>query len=180
MIKKLSILFLAFFFVVPAFFYIITNSYSQSITLSEKKVIYDLPYAGMLPDNPLYILKQARDTVLEFVTRDQIKKAEMMLLSSDKKINMAIQLSAKGKSKLMIETLTASEKQSLRIPKIVSQSKKQGVSPGEGFVYRLKLSNVKHRQVEEDLIKDMPQGQEQDMNSVLELNNQIKKQLEGL
>lgn len=180
MIKKISVLFLAFFLAVPAFFYVITATYSQSITLSEKKVIYDLPYAGILPDNPLYLLKEIRDTVTTFLTRDQMKKAEMLLLSSDKKINMALQLSAKGKSKLMIETLTAAEKQSTRIPALLKESKKQGVAAGEGFIYRLKLSNVKHREVEENLIKDMAQGQEQDMNSVLELNNQVKKQLDSL
>lgn len=180
MIKKISILSLAFFLVVPLFFAFMTSSYSQSITLSEKKVIYDLPYAGILPDNPLYLLKEVRDTIILFMTRDQIKKAEMLLLSSDKKINMAMQLSAKGKGKLMIETLTNAEKQALSVPGLLRESKKQGVAPGEGFVYRLKLSNVKHREEEENLIKDMPQGQEQDMNSVLELNTQVKKQLDSL
>jgi len=173
-------MFLAFFLVVPVFFYIITNTYSQSITLSEKKVIYDLPYAGILPDNPFFILKQVRDSVQVFLTRDRMKKAEMLLLSSDKKINMALQLSAKGKNKLMIETLVSAEKQSLRIPPLVVESKKQGVGPGEGLVYRLKLSNVKHREVAEELIKDLPQGQEMEMNKVLELNTQVKKQLEKL
>ncbi|OGK63027.1 hypothetical protein A2334_01420 [Candidatus Roizmanbacteria bacterium RIFOXYB2_FULL_38_10] len=180
MIKKLAILLLAFLFIVPAFFYIITTSYSQSITLSEKKVIYDLPYAGILPDNPFYILKQMRDIVIELSTRDQMKKAEILLLSSDKKIHMALLLAKKGKSKLMIDTLTQAEEQSLRIPGLITSSKKQGVGPKEGFVYRLKLSNVKHREVIEELIKNLPQGKEKEMGIIFDLNNKIRKQLDTL
>jgi hypothetical protein len=98
------------------------RSYSQQITLSEKKVIYELPYAGILPDNPLYFLKQVRDVVLEFTTRDQMKKSEMLLLSSDKKVHMAQLLSKKGKSKLVIDVLDNAEKQFMKIPKLVKSS----------------------------------------------------------
>lgn len=178
--KKISILVVSFLIVIPAFFYIIASSYSQAITLSEKKVIYDLPYAGILPDNPLYVLKQVRDFVLEFTTRDQMKKAEMLLVSSDKKIHMAQLLSKKGKSKLVIQVLVAAEKQSLKIPGLVTSSKQQGVGPKEGFVYRLKLSNVKHREVMEELIKELPLGEETAMQEALDLNTKIKKQLDTL
>lgn len=180
MIKKATILVISFFVLIPAFFYIITSSYSQAITLSEKKVIYNLPYAGILPDNPLYFFKQVRDTILEFTTRDQVKKAELLLLSSDKKIAMASLLSKKGKNTLMIKVLIQAEKSSLSIPSLVISSKKQGVGPKEGLVYRLKLSNAKHREVIEGLIKDLPQGQEKEMNLVLDLNNQTRKLLETL
>lgn len=180
MFKKPIVLFLAFFLVIPIFFYFITTSYSQAITLSEKKVIYELPYAGILPDNPFYFFKQLRDTFLEIATRDQMKKAEDLLVSSDKKAHMAQLLSKKGKNTLMIRTLIEAEKQSLKIPSLITSSKKQGVGPKEGFVYRLKLSNVKHREVIEELIKDIPQGQEKEMNMIMDLNNQIKKQLDAL
>ncbi|MFA5135918.1 MAG: DUF5667 domain-containing protein [Patescibacteria group bacterium] len=178
--KRLAILCAAFFFVIPTIFYIITYSYSQSITLSDNKVIYDLPYAGILPDNPLYIFKRIRDSVIEFITRDQIKKSEILLVSSDKKIHMAIQLAEKGKTKLMITTLENAEKQSLQIVKLLGSSKEQGVSPKEGFVYRLKLSNVKHREVIEELMKDLPQGQEKDIGAVLSINENVRKGLESL
>lgn len=180
MFKRASILFLSFFIVIPAFFHIITYSYSQAITLSEKKVIYDLPYAGILPDNPLYTLKQLRDVVVEFTTRDQMKKSEILLLSSDKKIHMAKLLSQKGKSRLAIKSLVDAEKQSLKIPKLLTESKKQGVSAKEGLIYRLKLSNVKHREVMEELMKDLPQGEEADMQAALDLNNQVHKELDLL
>ena len=180
MIKKAFILTLSFFLLIPAFFYIITSSYSQSITLSEKRVIYDLPYAGILPDSPLYFLKQIRDSILEFTTRDQVKKAELLLTSSDKKIAMASLLSKKGKNTLMIKILLQAEKSSLKIPLLIISSKKQGVGPKEGLVYRLRLSNAKHREVIEELIKDLHQGQEKEMNLILDLNSQTRKLLETL
>lgn len=179
MLKRISVVLMAFSLAMVVFFHFNT-AYAQAITLSEKKVIYDLPYAGILPDNPLYFLKEVRDTIMDFLTRDQMTKAENLLLSSDKKIHMAQLLAAKGKSGLMIKILVKAEQQSLRIPGLVLESKKQGVGPKEGLVYRLKLSNVKHREVVEELMKDIPQGQENEMNDVLDLNTQIKKQLDTL
>lgn len=158
----------------------VTNTYSQPITLSDRKVIYDLPFAGILPDSPLYPVKQIRDIIIEFITRDYIKKSELLLVSSDKKINMALQLSKKGKVKLMLETLEAAEKQAGSIPDLITESHKQGVSPYEGFTLRLKLSNVKHREVIEQLIEELPQGQEQNINTALELNAETKRKLDLL
>lgn len=180
MLKKLSIVFVAFFVIISLYCTQTKVLFSQAITLSEKKVIYELPYAGILPDNPLYTFKEIRDMVTEFLTRDQMKKAESLLLSSDKKIHMAQILATKGKSGLMIKTLIKAEQQSLRIPSLIKESKKQGVGPKEGLIYRLKLSNVKHREVVEELIKNIPQGQEQAMSDILEINNQVKKQLDTL
>lgn len=101
-------------------------------------------------------------------------------MSSDKKVAMASLLSKKGKNTLMTKTLTQAENTALRIPALVISSKKQGVGPKEGLVYQLKLSNSKHREVIEELIKDIPQGQEKEMNTALDLNNQTRKQLETL
>ena len=48
---------------------------------------YLLPYPGMLPDNPLYMLKAMRDRVINFLIADSQKKAEFYLLQSDKRLN---------------------------------------------------------------------------------------------
>ena len=69
----------------------------EEIRIESKKISYDLPYAGMLPDNPLFFIKNVRDKILEFATRDQIKKASLYLLFADKRIRMAIELSKKRK-----------------------------------------------------------------------------------
>jgi len=178
MIKRTLAFLVGFFLLVPFFFYIINFSFSQSITLSDKKVIYDLPYAGVLPDNPLYIVKQIRDFVVELTTRDYAKKAEFLLLGSDKRVNMAMQLAKKGKNKLAIRMLLEAENNQLKINTLMQQSKKQGSAFKESFIYRLKLSNVKHREVIETLIKEMPQGEEKDLNDVIDLNDRVRTNLE--
>lgn len=61
------------------------------------RVEYALPYPGMLPDNPLYILKKVRDSIIELLISNPVNKAEFYVLQADKKLNMGISLSALGK-----------------------------------------------------------------------------------
>lgn len=178
--KKVLIPFLTIFLLIPVFFYIIHFSYSESIVLSDKKVIYELPYVGMLPDNPLYFIKQIRDKIMELSIRDYQKKADFYLLSSDKQAGIAIQLNKKGKTKQALEALSQSELLSLKIFGLYANSKKQGVTFNESFIYRLKLSNVKHRQVIETFIKELPQGNESEINKIVDLNERMKKNLEKM
>ena len=58
-------------------------------TAKQATIDYPLPYPGMLPDNKLFILKKARDRVMEFLIADPLKKAEFYLLLSDKRLAMA-------------------------------------------------------------------------------------------
>lgn len=53
-------------------------------------VAYTLPYPGILPTHPLYFLKSLRDSIIETIIVDPIKKGEFYILQSDKKLNMAI------------------------------------------------------------------------------------------
>lgn len=149
--------------------------------IKTEKVIYDLPYPGITPENPLYIFKQLRDSLTELLTRDYIKKAEFLLVSSDKRAHIALILAQKGKTRQAVEVLADAEERSLKIPPLLITSKKQGVSPEGTFVYTLKLSNIKHRDVIQELMKLLPQGQEkQILTDVFELNKQVAKELERL
>lgn len=179
MVKKLGLplfLFLFFIITVPSF-YLIS---SQSITITEKKVVYELPYPGMLPDNPLYVLKDTRDKIIDFTTRDNLKKAEFYLLLSDKHINAAALLVKKGKNALAVETLYKGEEYSTKIPKLIAKAKKQGESPTAQFIEKLKLSNNKHREVIEQLLKTIPQGDQKKIEEVFVLNEKVKKDISGL
>ncbi len=66
---------------------------------------YSLPYPGILPDHPLYFLKQLRDKVYDFFTRDPVRKTEFKLLMADKRMNMALMLSEKGNNSLAVDTI---------------------------------------------------------------------------
>jgi len=183
--KKLLFLFygLVFFVAVPFIFYIIgstVNWQPQAMASSENKVLYDLPYSGILPDHPLYFIKAFRDRVMELTTRDQMSKAQLLLLFADKRLNMALQLERNGKHKLALSTLSKSEKYLLRTAEILPQAKKQGAAPYVGFVNKIKLSSQKHKEIIDTLAKEIPQGEEAEIQSVRSIFQQVQKILKTL
>jgi len=79
-------------------------------TISAKpgRVEYELPYPGMLPDNPLYFLKMIRDGIVRVLINDPFKKAEFNLLNAQKRMYAAKFLAEKEKDELSYETITKS------------------------------------------------------------------------
>lgn len=179
MLKKALILFsflLVFFLIPPAFYF----SQSQVVNLNQDKVEYNLPYPGILPDHPLFFIKEIRDKILIWTTRDHLKKAELYLLLSDKRAMMAMLLAKNGKDKPALTALSQAEEYFLKIPPLLEMSKKQGVTASSDLIQRLKLSNAKHKELEEILLKDLPQGQKEYVNIILDLNLKNKKKVEKL
>ena len=69
----------------------------------------------------------------------------------------------------------------MRIPELLKESKKQGIAPSERFVYTLKLSNSKHREIIQELAKMLPQGQDEEvLSALIDVNQRIATELEGL
>ena len=126
------------------------------------------------------LIKEVRDKILEWTTRDTLKKAELYLLQSDKKVAMANALVQKGKDKEALEVMLAAEQYFLKIPKVLEMSKKQGSSPSGDLVGRLKLSNSKHKEEAETFLKDLPQGQQEAIAEIIRLNQEAKKALDPL
>ena len=177
--KKVLTLFFYFFLflLIPPTFYFLQ---SQQVNLNQDKIEYNLPYPGILPDHPLFFFKKVRDKILELTTRDNLKKAELYLLFSDKRIAMAMVLLKNGKDKYALTAFKQGEDYFLKIPKLLEMSKKQGVSASSDFIQRLKLSNAKHKEVGQTLLKDLPQGQNEIINEALIINEEIKKTIEKL
>jgi len=86
--------------------------------IKDGTIVYELPYAGITPENPLYFFKQLRDQIKEFLTRDYIQKAEFLLLSSDKRAHIALILAQKGKTRQSVEVLADAEEKAMKIPGI--------------------------------------------------------------
>lgn len=172
-----AIFFLLLFFLIPPTFYFLN---SQPVILNQEKIEYNLPYPGILPDHPLFIIKRIRDKVLEFTTRDNSKKAELYLLLSDKRAAMAMAMAKTGKDKLAVISLKQGEEYFSKIPSLIETAKKQGASATSDFILRLKLSNAKHKEVGETLLKDLPQGQNEEVNAILKMNQGSKKKIEKL
>lgn len=177
MVKKKILTFLIALFII----FILPISFQvNAIVISEQKVIYNLPYPGLLPDNPLYIIKIIRDRITEVTTRDYLKKTELYLLLSDKRLAMGMSLVNVGKFKLAISTFEKSEKYFLKIPALIITSKKQGAGATDDLINRLKMSNVKHSEVEQDMFKKIPQSQTDVLNQILKINQEVKSQLDKL
>lgn len=167
----ISLIFLMMF-AVSAFFV-----QSQTITITQSGVGYELPYPGILPDHPLYILKAIRDRLTDFLTRDYYKKSQLYLLYADKRLVMSSLLLKKGKTKLALTTLSKAEKYFDKIPSLVVESQKQGAAFPKEFIARLKLANAKHTEVIGDMIKQLPQGEEGAINEILQINSRTKAAL---
>lgn len=175
-----AILIFLILILLPMMTYVVMESSGASITTPQEKVIYNLPYPGILPDHPLYFLKIIRDRSTEFLTRDTIKKTQLYLLYSDKRVAMAIALSKKGKSQLAITSFSKGEKYFAKIPELLKTAKSQGSSASSSFNETLKQSNAKHAELIRELIKTAPEGEQESINQLLELNLSIKKALETL
>lgn len=147
------------------------------ISLESKEIEYELPYTGILPDHPLYMLKQARDKVWLFIAREPIKKAELLLHISDKKAAMASLLSQKGAWSKSVEIMLESENDFHMVFEYAARSEEIGAAPTEDFIQKMKLSNQKHRQIIEDLLASTPDGERKVLEEVLKQNEENKKAL---
>lgn len=174
------LLLITFIIIVPFVTYFVLGASDSLVKTPQEKVAYNLPYPGLLPDSPLYLAKIIRDRITDFLTRDNLKKAELYLLYSDKRAAMSLVLSNKGKSQLAIDTFTKGEKYFLKIPYLLKSAKKQGGQAPSNFIETLKLSNAKHKELIEELIKILPQGLNQSLTQLSDLNQQIKLEIESL
>ena len=177
--KKIVITLCLIFFVFFTFLFVSVMEFN-SVAAVQETVVYNLPYPGILPDNPLYILKAIRDQLVIFGTRENVKKAHLYLLLSDKRIAMAIALSKKGKEKQAIDIAGKAEKYFFNIPQLLIDAKKQGSGSSSEFIQTLKLSNAKHREILDSFLKDFPQGLNDSINGVIKINEQVKNAVDRL
>jgi len=177
--KWLTPLFLSLLVIItPLIVYFLESPHQ--VKASQEKVVYTLPYPGILPDNPLYVFKALRDQIQVFFIRDYQKKAEIYLLYSDKRVNMAIFLLEKGKINLAITTFSKGEKYFLKIPPLLKEAKRQGQQIPSEFIEKLKLANAKHREIADNFLKKIPQGETAAVMEIIKINEKIKADLEKL
>jgi len=173
---------LLLFSTLPAFYVLSTASGAEeqpvALSLSNTKVVYEMPYPGLLPDSPLYFLKIFRDRTTEFMTRDNIKKAALYLNYSDKRAVMAVQLAEKGKTQLALTTLSKAEKYAEKIPDLLADSKKQGTSPPDDLLLKVRLSNQKHLEIIQNMLQEFPQGERNTFQDILRINKEVAQNME--
>lgn len=124
----------------------------EATDAAKKKSDYQLPYPGLLPDHPLYILKTIRDRIIDFLIADPIKKAEFTLLAADKRLAAAAALVEKGKRELAESTASKGQVYLSRSLSEVKKAKSQG-KEATVFVTKLKSALEKHEEVLRDIIE---------------------------
>lgn len=140
-------------------------------------VEYALPFAGLLPDHPLYTIKVLRDRILLFFTRDPEKKVHLNLLFSDKRLVMGQMLWEKGNVDLSVSTMGKGEKYLLSAAIDLLALKKQNNLP-PGLSDKVELAAKKHEEVIMKLINSIDdEVKRQGLNLALGINHQAMQQI---
>lgn len=133
---------------------------------------YNLPYPGILPNHPLYFLKNIRDEILLFFTRSLLKNSRVRLLIADKNLGMATQLIDLGLDKEAIQVLQKGEKHLLVAILQLQELKKRGELPA-GAVDKFELAARKHEDVINHLMnQNLSENTKISLNGVLATTHQ--------
>lgn len=142
-------------------------------SIQSDQVNYNLPYPGILPDNPLYGLKAFRDRVIEFFISDPTKKAEFDLLQADKRLSVSIALFDKGKKDLSENTVSKGENYFEDAIKNVKISQKEGTEIDPSLLSNLELSSKKHKEILEGFVQRTDNGLKNKFSKDLQRANQF-------
>jgi len=181
MFKRLQtpILLLLLLLIIPPFFYLF--NYSAPISLNiDNKANYELPFPGLLPDHPLYLLKAARDQTLVFVTTDYERKARLQLELSDKRIRAGELLVDNKKYELAVSSFSKGERYFEQSIETLSAGKIQGQAPTSAIVEQMGRSNKKHMEILVRSSKELSGSTREGFGLVLELNKQNANKLQSL
>lgn len=118
----------------------------------EQKVEYLLPYPGsVMPDSPFWPAKALRDGLWYKLTFNPLKRAEIALLFSDKRLLSSKTLFENKKPDIGFSTLTKGEK----YLEISLTNEKEARSKGmdtSGFLTRLATASLKHREILKEIL----------------------------
>ena len=124
---------------------------------TEIAIAYYLPYPGkILQDNTLWFVKALRDKVWLKLTFAPLRKMDLLLLLSDKRLAGSKTLIEKEKASVALSTLGKGEKYLEEASKLEAKSRKEGVDT-KSFLPKLANAALKHRQVIEELLLIVPE-----------------------
>ena len=150
--KTRAILFIFALFLLLVSFPSISFAVATTNPVLEKKLEYLLPFPGILPDHPLYFLKQIRDGILDRLIVDPLRKAEFHVLQADKRLNMGRMLVENGKGTLAEQVISKGENYLERAVSELSEFKSTGRAVPASLIDRLMRSTEKHVEVLNELV----------------------------
>lgn len=141
-------------------------------------VEYTLPFPGVLPDHPLYLVKAARDKILLFFTSNSEKRVHLNLLFADKRLVMGQFLWEKGNMDLSVSTISKSEKYLLAsVLELLAMGKQKTIPPG--LSDKLELAAKKHEEIILMLSeKSIDEQVKKELSQALGINHQASQQIQ--
>ena len=109
-----------------------------------------------MPDSPIWTLKAMRDNVWYKITINPLKRAEIALLLSDKRLQMSKSLFENKKPDIGFSTLTKGEKYLEIAFADVNEAGKRGMNTSE-FITKLATASLKHREVLDQILEIAPE-----------------------
>lgn len=140
----------------------------------DKKPEYILPYPGILPNHPLYIIKRFRDFILDRLIVDPVRKTEFTILQADKRLAMGILLIDKGEAVLAEEIISKGEKYLYKGIQLLIEEKKLGKEVPSYVLERLDASLQKHFEVLGELVKEASEETRVGLSGSLDLVRQLQ------
>lgn len=148
-------------------------------------VEYTLPYPGILPDNPLYPVKAARDRIVSFFISDPQRKAEFDLLQSDKRVQAGLFLLHEEKPNVPLALSTISKGQNYYEEALVAAGKaRKEKDPGllGDLTSRLVRSARKQQELLATELKQVDSASQDDLKQLVKRSQGLvtaAKQLEA-
>jgi hypothetical protein len=132
----------------------LTRVFAEETNASETAATptnYDLTYPGILPDNPLYFFKMAKDNLLSFFIGKPLEKTSFILMQSDKQISASKLLINQHKDpSLSHETTVNAQKYFDTAIETTLDAKKQGYDTHE-IVGELQADSKKQHQIIDEI-----------------------------
>lgn len=173
----LFIIFFSLFFIFPG--NISAVAQSSFVPKPTKQVIeYSFVYPGILPDNPLYVLKVARDRIVDFFTKDPQKHIEFLLLMADKRLIMGQYLVEKDNVSLAHSTILKGEKYFLRATEETAVHRKSNREVAQRLREELRIAHRKHREVLVDIESKLSPDEKRQWRDIHETLDIIEKNLQ--
>lgn len=126
---------------------------SDSADVAPLRINYELPYPGMLPDNPFYFIKVVRDGIVKALISDPIKKAQFNLLTSQKRMYAGKLLIKKGKTQLALDTIEKSNNYLDNALASIMEAKKANIKNSDinPFLEQFNSVTIKYGEVLEEI-----------------------------
>ena len=154
------------------------SAQEASETQDDVGIDYVLPYQGkILPDSPIWFMKVVRDRIQLFFTKDNVKRSELNLLFSDKRLVSSKILFEREKPELASSTLEKAEKYLEKAYEEEKTAREDGKDT-TNLVLKIANASLKHRvEIEEAILPLVPADLKPEIIKSLDYSKRIYNEL---